>query len=227
MFRCEYLNSEYENSYNMLQPCVQDSSKGGGCNVHSKQFKDNLMNSLAIQRDHEKGIEEGSASALKERSLYDNQGQRHQTISRQSHDHDNIISSNHHSVNMFGSHEGFTNFYTDNGPGESTIQKGECPLGYQRCLKSGKCIQKCIGCKLKDQVKSHSFNTADPCFPEGVFNGFTNDGYVKCTCGQDNQYCPDVNKPSYSTDGLLQLGRQLATVGNSNALSKLFLFDQL
>ena len=38
-------------------------------------------------------------------------------------------------------------------------------------------------------MKSQQFNEADPCFPEGTYNGITNEGYIKCTCGSNNQYC--------------------------------------
>ena len=40
-------------------------------------------------------------------------------------------------------------------------------------------------------MKSREFNEADPCFPNGVYNGITNEGFIKCTCGKDNKYCSD------------------------------------
>ena len=69
--------------------------------------------------------------------------------------------------------EGFTGkvFITDEGPGKTSIPEGQCPEGYSRCQKTGKCIQKCAGCIYRDNMKSQQYNEADPCFPEGTYNG--------------------------------------------------------
>ena len=165
-----------------------------------------MMDSLAIQRGHGAGIEEEGQSALASLS----QG----------------FSS------LVGT-EGFSNdeFITDNGPGASNVPKGQCPEGYDK--QSGKCLQKCIGCKYNDKMRSQEFNEGDPCFPNGVFNGYTNDGALKCTCGRDNQYCSeslvDRVTSAFTTDGLFVSGnsRQVATVGFSDKIASLFQFDQM
>jgi len=129
--------------------------------------------------------------------------------------------------------EGFQNksnvFVTDNGPGKSSIPYGQCPEGYSRCQKTGKCIQKCIGCVYRDNMKSREFNEADPCFPEGTYNGITNEGYIKCTCGSQNQYCSDDSvKNIFTTDGMMMSGQKIImNVGNTNSISELFNFDYL
>jgi hypothetical protein len=129
--------------------------------------------------------------------------------------------------------EGFQNsdniFITDNGPGKSSIPDGECPEGYSRCEKSGKCIQKCIGCVYRDNMKSRSFNEADPCFPEGTYNGVTNEGYVKCTCGSNNQYCSkDFVKNMYTTDGMMISGQKIImNTGLTKTIDELFNFTYL
>jgi len=134
------------------------------------------------------------------------------------------------SVPAFDVTEGFTTFVTDNGLGESTIPKNECPEGYTKCKKTGKCIQVCIGCKYRDSLKSQEFNEADPCFPNGVYNGVTHDGFIKCTCGRDNQYCSDsfFNENLFTTDGILLKDNHMKkNVGDTSGLRDLFLFDQL
>ena len=42
--------------------------------------------------------------------------------------------------------------------------------------------------EYKDNMKSQEFNESDPCFPNGVFDGYTNSGDIKCTCGLNNKY---------------------------------------
>jgi len=77
------------------------------------------------------------------------------------------------------------------GPGESFVPFDQCPVGFEVCPKSGKCVQKCMNCKLNVDNKSQEFNEADPCFPEGVYAGIDNLGNTRCTCGQNGQYCSD------------------------------------
>ena len=65
-----------------------------------------------------------------------------------------------------------------------------------------------MNCKYNQRTygKSKEFNEADPCFPnKGVYNGITNRGFIKCTCGQNNQYCSD----SFTTDGSFKLGNNV------------------
>lgn len=128
-----------------------------------------------------------------------------------------------------GQTEGFTNmFVTDNGPGKSTVPAGECPEGYSRCPQTGKCKQVCISCSYRDNMKSREFNEADPCFPNGVYNGITSDGSVKCTCGQDNQYCSQKFVNQYTSDGGLVLnGQNHIVVGASSLMERLFSLGQL
>jgi hypothetical protein len=127
--------------------------------------------------------------------------------------------------------EGYQNYFvTDTGLGETgPIVNGQCPEGYSRCSKTGKCIQKCIGCVYRDNMKSREFNEADPCFPEGTYNGVTNEGYIKCTCGNQNQYCSgDFVKNIFTPDGMMIAGQKIVmNVGNPNSVDSLFNFDYL
>ena len=105
----------------------------------------------------------------------------------------------------FNGIEGFTSkiFYTDNGPGESYVEDGVCPDGFSYCSKSKKCVQVCMGCKYRDNMKSMDMNEYDPCFPNGVYDGITNSGDVKCTCGNNNKYCSDNMIKKFTSDGTL------------------------
>jgi len=128
----------------------------------------------------------------------------------------------------FNGTEGFTSkiFFTDNGPGKSTVTEGICPDGYTN--KNGVCVQVCMGCKYRDNMKSQEFNEADPCFPEGVYNGVTNEGKIKCTCGLNDKYCTDEFVNMYTTDGVLFLDNTIKNnIGIVDAVSKLFYFEQL
>ena len=90
------------------------------------------------------------------------------------------VSKNNSNLNI-GVTEGFTNsntFIVDNGPGKSSVPEGQCPEGFSLCPKTDKCIQKCQGCIYRDNMKSLQFNEKDPCFPEGTYNGITNEGYI-------------------------------------------------
>ena len=85
--------------------------------------------------------------------------------------------------------EGYQNFVTDNGPGKFTLNPDECPNNYSNV--NGTCMQVCSNCgyRDKDKTKSRDFNEFDPCFPNGVYDGVTNDFQTTCTCGKNNQYC--------------------------------------
>ena len=125
--------------------------------------------------------------------------------------------------------EGFTDkiFVTDDGPGESNVPFGVCPEGYT--MNNGNCVQVCRGCKYRDNMRSYQFNGADVCFPNGVYNGMTNEGNIKCTCGSQNQFCSgDFIKNMFSADGALVFGNQIKnSIGNINDVDNLFLIDQL
>ena len=78
-------------------------------------------------------------------------------------------------------------------------------------------------------MKSQQYNEADPCFPEGSYNGITNEGYIKCTCGSNNQYCSDnfINN-IFTADGMMVIGQKILTnTGQINDIDTLFNFDQL
>lgn len=127
--------------------------------------------------------------------------------------------------------EGFTGkmFITDNGPGKSSVPEGECPEGFSLCKITGKCIQKCQNCIYRDNMKSQQFNEGDPCFPNGVYNGITNEGYIKCTCGNNNQHCSDnFIQQLFTTDGIFINHKKINTnIGNSQHIESLFNIDYL
>ena len=152
---CDYLNAQLQPASLMLYKCVNDPVVGFdmSCTDEDKYLqgqgsfkepradfglgKENMMDTLAIQRGHEVGIETGDT-----RKLHSRQKQK-----------------------MIGNPmiEGYENyspnvFITDNGPGASHVPEGECPEGYSRCTKTGRCIQVCTGCKYKDNMKSQIFN---------------------------------------------------------------------
>jgi len=102
--------------------------------------------------------------------------------------------------------EGFAN-YED--PGEYTLWADECPESYKKCEITGRCIKVCKNCKVNNSGRSFEFNEFDPCFPNGVYDGIDNYGNTQCTCGKNNQYCPDKKNELYdifTTDGLMILG---------------------
>ena len=202
---CDYLDASVQPASFMLNKCVQDPTQGYDFHCRDgdlpgSTLKRNEMNSLAIQRGHEKGIESKDSLSLKERI-----------------------------EKGFSNHEGFANrtFITDNGLGESTIPRGTCPQGYKWCPKTRACIQACVGCQYQDNMKSKDFNEKDPCFPQGVFDGYTNEGHLICTCGQDNKYCSETTTNLFGTDGSYSYNHKIkTTIGMPNALEKLYLFDQ-
>jgi hypothetical protein len=223
---CFYLDSSLKPASDMLRKCVQDESSPYmfDCGTDPMRQENTgdvkntaRMNDISIQR----GITEFHVSGF---------------------DGDNVVMRPKVSENSapklnplinINLTEGFQNksnvFVTDNGPGKSSIPYGQCPEGYSRCQKTGKCIQKCIGCVYRDNMKSREFNEADPCFPEGTYNGITNEGYIKCTCGSQNQYCSDDSvKNIFTTDGMMMSGQKIImNVGNTNSISELFNFDYL
>ena len=190
--RCFYLDSGYQPASDMLRKCVGDKTSPYRFNCNDNPMRQELpedvketarINDIAIQRGFSYyNVENHNINHFSDKNTVKNKGFIKKTIEKK------VINNN-----FFG-YEGFQNkdiFITDNGLGESSIPKGECPEGYTRCPDSGKCIQACIGCVYRDNMKSREFNEADPCFPNGVYDGVTNDGFVKCTCGKDNKYCSD------------------------------------
>jgi len=111
--------------------------------------------------------------------------------------------------------EGFTNM------GEKYVKPGDCPDGYYRCPKTGRCMQVCMNCKYNESTygKSKEFNEAGPCFPNrGVYDGIDNDGVTQCTCGQRGQYCGDnfTAQGGFFSDDVF-----IMNVGDFNALGEL------
>ena len=77
-------------------------------------------------------------------------------------------------------------------------------------------------------MKSKEFNEADPCFPQGVYDGIASNGEIKCTCGDDNQYCSDRFSNQFTADGSLFYNQKMKnTIGLTDTVSKLFYFGQL
>ena len=208
--QCFYLDASSQNASAMLRKCVQDQSSALEFNCRDDPLRQDLptdvkdtarMNNIAIQR----GITEN-----------------HLTGSGKIHTDEPVNG---------GSIEGFTSkmFITNEGPGKTTIPDNQCPEGFSICPKTGKCIQKCQGCIYRDNMKSQQFNEADPCFPEGTYNGITNEGFIKCTCGSSNQYCSeDFIKDVFTPDGMLVFGQKIITnVASPNAVDALFDLGQL
>ena len=124
--------------------------------------------------------------------------------------------------------EGFTSdiFPVDNGMGVSSVPDGKCPDGFTN--KNGRCVQVCTNCKYRDNMRSQEFNEADPCFPNGVYDGITNEGNIKCTCGLNNNYCPEKFTNTYTTDGMLFYNNKIKNnIGVVDHISRLFYFEQL
>jgi len=217
--RCFYLDSEFQPASDMLRKCVGDNMSPYRFNCGDDPLRQELpedvketarMNDIAIQRGF---------------SYYNVDNHNVNTFS------DKKLKPTNDFLGNFG-YEGFQNkgmFITDNGLGESSVPNGQCPEGYSRDLNSGKCIQKCIGCVYRDNMKSREFNEADPCFPNGVYNGITNEGFIKCTCGRDNNYCSDdFIKNLFTTDGMMIKEQKIImNTGITKSIDDLFNFDYL
>ena len=229
--RCFYLDSDYQPASDMLRKCVGDNTSPYRLNCGDNPMRQELpedvketarMNDIAIQRGFSYyNVENHNVN----RFIDTKDTKQKQVIKKQ------VIKKHNDFLGNFG-HEGFRNqglFITDNGLGESSVPKGECPEGYTRCPKSGKCIQACIGCVYRDNMKSREFNEADPCFPDGVYNGVTNEGFIKCTCGRDNKHCSDdFIKKAFTTDGMLINGQKIImNMGLTGKIDELFNFDYL
>lgn len=216
---CFYLDGSNQNASDMLRKCVQDKNSLYDLNCHDNPYQQDKfgeikdtarMNDISIQRgmiDYYIGDSNNNPRDVKKNYLNDS-----------------------FSLGI----EGFKNYnnntyYVPEGPGEKNILNGECPQGYGRCPETGKCIQKCQGCVYKDNMKSREFNEADPCFPEGTYNGVTNEGFIKCTCGSNNQYCSDdfIND-IFTTEGMMMSGKKMImNIGDTSLIEDLFNYDQL
>jgi len=220
--KCFYLDSDFQPASDMLRGCVGDKNSpirfNCGDDPMRQELPENLirtakMPDIAIKR----GFAFYNINNYNENNIEPSPVVKKPVIKK--------------SNNNYGL-EGFQNkniFITDNGLGESNISKGKCPEGYSKDLVSGNCIQKCIGCVYRDNMKSREFNEADPCFPNGVYNGVTNEGFIKCTCGRDNKYCSDnFVKKLFTTDGMMVSNKKIImNTGLTNAIDNLFNFKYL
>ena len=143
---CFYLDGS-KSASNMLRKCVNDESSpytfNCGDDPMRQEKKDDIketarINDISIQR----GIIDFNVSG------YDNSSIKNSSIKNSSIKNSSIKNSFIPNSGI----EGFTNniFITDNGPGKSSIPKGECPEGFSKCKKTGRCIQKCRGCIYHD-----------------------------------------------------------------------------
>jgi len=181
--RCDYLNLNTQNAESMNLNCVQDY--GSGVDKYcASEYK--LYDNIAINSENiniKRGV--GAGYGINNNDTFSDQ-----KIKK---------------INESSGIEGFTGkmFITDNGPGKSMVPVGECPQGFYWCGKTNACVQVCAGCKTKG-MKSQEFNEYDKCFPEGVYDGITKDGEIKCTCGKNNQYCSnDLIENVFSVIGLI------------------------
>ena len=194
--KCDYLDANLQPARDMLLNCIGDPSKGEDKWCKSSYTK--LYDPVAVS----------SENINIKRSISAGYG-----IDNNSDDKINNYNSAENGNELV---EGFTSkmFITDNGPGKSNIPDDQCPQGYKWCNKTGACVQVCTACKYRERMKSQIFNEADPCFPDGVYDGVDNQGNLKCTCGLNNQYCSDnfIND-IFTTDGNL-FGNNIKKVGN-------------
>jgi len=226
--RCFYLDSDYQPASDMLRKCVGDNTSpyrfSCGENPMRQELPEDVketarMNDIAIQRGYSYyNVDNHNVNSFQDKKQFTKKPLKTEST-------ESTNSSN------FG-YEGFQNskpFITDNGPGESSVEKGECPEGYSLDLVSGKCMQKCIGCVYRDNMKSREFNEADPCFPNGVYDGISSEGFIKCTCGKDNKYCSnDFIKNIFTTDGMMISGPKIImNTGLTKTIDDLFNFDYL
>jgi len=211
---CEYLDLSQKPSSDMLYKCIQDPAKGFDFNC---QMDPDTIDRKNTSYTDNSAIQRGFVTSLQglgpEQSLGQNQNQQEQNKQGW--------------MGMSGD-EGYSNYFvTDNGPGESTIRDGKCPEGYTRD-ESGRCIQVCTNCSYRDGMKSKDFNEADPCFPNGVYDGVDQYGVTKCSCGSDNKYCSDRFLNQFTADGSLSLNNKIKkSIGLTDSVSKLFYFGQL
>jgi len=194
---CLYLNGEKDNAPSMLKKCINGSD-------------DLAWPDLAWPCANRMMLDENILSNVTERPSGDN-------VNENLHHSLNVDSINQTKDNLSESSgvEGFTNM------GEHYVKPGDCPDGYFWCNKSNRCKQVCMNCKYNERTygKSKEFNEADPCFPNrGVYDGITNQGLTKCTCGNNNQYCGD----NFTAQGGMSIDKVfIMNVGDFQSLSKL------
>ena len=169
MFECDYLDANLQNANDMNLNCIKNKNKGNEqlCMSEYKLYDNIAINSqfIAIKRDMDAGFGINK---------YDSEKKNNSNISQLS---NNTI-------------EGFQNynntFIVPTGLGETNIEN-KCSEGYT--YENNKCKQVCTNCKYNDQMRSQQFNEYDKCFPQGVYDGINENGFTKCNCGNNNQYC--------------------------------------
>lgn len=243
--KCFYLDAQLKPASDMLRQCVGDDTSPYRFNCEKDPMKQvmpedvketAMMNDIAIQR--------GFASYN-----VDNYNNRKDNVNIKSESEPKLqpkalpnikpVTQNINTpsqVKDINKKEGYQNyismdniFPTDTGLGQLQLKKGECPVGYGKCPVTGRCIQQCIGCVYKDRMKSREFNEADPCFPEGVYDGIDNYGNIKCTCGKDNRYCSDeFTQNIFTADGMMMVGKKIIqNTGLTNYINDFFDIGQL
>jgi hypothetical protein len=208
-FVCDYVDASVKPATDMLYKCVQDPSQG--YDFYCQTSADPIDRKNTSYTDNS-AIHRGFVTSI-------------QNLGQDTPSSGTALAT----PGLSGGTEGFANYFvTDNGPGESTVRNGKCPEGYTRCSKTGKCIQVCTNCSYRDGMKSKDFNEADPCFPQGVYDGVDQYGFTKCSCGEDNKYCSDRFLNQFTADGSLSLNNKMKnTIGLTDRVSKLFYFGQL
>jgi len=215
---CFYLDSSKQNSSDMLRKCVQDNNSPYGFNCgDNPMYQEKMTDIKDTARINDIAIQRGMIEFYIENSNENN------TF---------INTDKRRNMNFFNNTEGYQN-YNENSfvvpetMGEKYVPEGKCPQGFGRCPKTGRCIQACTNCVYEDNMKSREFNEADPCFPDGVYNGITNEGYIKCTCGSENQYCSDkfINN-LFTADGMIMVDKKILMMnaGETNSVQNLFDF---
>lgn len=239
--KCFYLDAQLKPASDMLRECVGDDTSSYRFNCEEDPMKQvmpedvketAMMNDISIQR----GFASYNVDNYNEKEDIIIPKPKKNTkvkINPVMKNSLNIPSQTKESNNGIEGFKDFSDwentFITDTGLGEIQLQDGKCPDGYAKCPITGKCIQKCIGCVYRDNMKSREFNEADPCFPEGVYDGIDNYGNIKCTCGKDNRYCSDSFMENiFTADGMMMMGKKIImNTGLTNGINDFFGIGQL
>tara|TARA_Y100001958_G_C21211695_1_gene537361 strand:+ start:523 stop:1083 length:561 start_codon:yes stop_codon:yes gene_type:complete len=174
---CNYLDYNLHPANKMLQKCVGDEDPQQACRYQMKtQMFNNSINGYIFS---DRIMIDGTEGYHTNPDFYTQ----------------NIISEKVDELN------GVEGFVSGSGAGEIQVEDNKCPESYLKCPVTGLCKQVCRNCRLPNG-KSYYMNEKDPCFPNGVFNGYDNNGELMCTCGKKNEYCND-KKNIYTVGGIL------------------------
>lgn len=212
--KCAYMNAEKQNANVMMRPCINGSDPLVWPCIERETLDKDIF-SLVTERPQGDNVPEILTHSLNNVSGTQKNDNLQQV--------DNSEKLANQQMFQNPNIEGFTNM------GESYVRPGDCPDGYYRCPKSGRCIQVCMNCKYNQRTygQSKEFNEGDPCFPnQGVYAGLDNDGNTLCTCGLRGQYCGDNNdklKQEFfdAQGGLLSNNSYIMNIGDFNALGRL------